>query len=268
MKMEIKLKRKKRAWFYTFIVMDFFFILALADSCNKDSASVTIETGSVTDTDGNVYKTVKIGRQWWMAENLKVKRYRNGDSVFYIGVTLDSAIWNKNKTGAYYIYDSRDTASHNYNGKIFGFLYNWYAISNQKNIAPAGWHVPTDDEWKQLEIYMGMGNDDADKVNWRGTKEGDKLKIQSGGWTIPTDQYNVWGTNESGFSAIGGGCVMFNGVFGIPGANYEGFWWTASEQDTGAWYRYLDYNKANIFRFYGPKSYGFSVRCVKDDIKQ
>jgi len=228
--------------------------MVLFNGCKKEAKTTVLETGIVSDIDSNIYNTVKIGNQWWMAENLKTRRYRNGDSILNIGNKLDSALWNKATAGVYF------------EGSL-GVFYNFYAVADQRNIAPAGWHIPTDDEWKELEIYLGMSQIDADKVNWRGTNEGNKLKIQGAGstvWTNPTDKYEVWGTNESGFTAIGAGCVMFNGVEGNPGENYTGFWWTASIQGSNAWFRYLDYNKPNVFRFYGPKTYGFSLRCVKD----
>ena len=230
--------------------------LALFFSCTKESNSPTFETGTVTDIDNNVYKTVKIGNQWWMAENLKVRRYNNGDSIANIGNKLNADTWANTSNGTLYV-------------GTLGVLYNGYVINDVRGIAPSGWHIPDDDEWKELEMYLGMSKDEADKVNWRGTTEGNMLKIQGAGptvWTTPSDVYSVWGTNESGFSAFGCGCVLFNGTLGSPGANYTGFWWTSSELANEAWYRYLDYNKPNVFRFYGPKTYGFSVRCVKDNI--
>ena len=232
-------------------------VLAILSGCKKDAPANAHETGTMMDIDSNIYKTVKIGNQWWMAENLKVSRYRNGDSIINIGNRLDSAKWNKQLSGTYFV-------------GIIGTFYNFYSISDQRNIAPTGWHIPTDEEWKELEMLLGMNATEADKANWRGTNEGNKLKIQGAGatvWTNPVNKYKVWGTNESGFSAIGAGCVMYNGVEGIPGANYTGFWWTSSVKGTEAWYRYLDYNKPNVFRFYGPNTYGFSIRCVKDNSK-
>jgi len=218
------------------------------------------ELDSITDAEGNIYKTVKIGDQWWMAEDLRVKRYSNGDSITFINtknfsIEFDSARWKSIK----------DTGT--YCKGAFGLLYNWYAVKDTRNIAPAGWHVPTDYEWKKLEIYLGMGKEVSDSINWRGTNEGNKLKIQGVGltsWTTPDNKYKVWGSNESGLSALPDGCMMFNGIPGNPGPSYTGFWWTTSEQNGEAWYRYLDYNKPNVFRFYGPKNYGFSIRCVKD----
>ena len=245
--------------------------LAAISGCTKNTDTIVtaIETDSLTDIDGNVYKTVKIGRQWWMAENLKVKRYRNGDSIVFVGTkartyVFDSARWRLfDNTGAYCILDSKDSASSNFNGKKFGFLYNAYTISYPGNIAPAGWHIPSDTEWKELEIQLGMSNGEAEKVSWRGTDQGNKLKIQSG-WYFPSNKYKIWGSNESGFSALGSSCKMFDGQDANPGISYNGFWWTASEQESEQWYRYLDYNKAGVFRYFGSKTYGFSIRCVKD----
>ena len=169
-----------------------------------------------------------------MAENLKVKRYSNGDSITNVTDkmgNIDSAKWDHMKKGAYYIYNSRDSVSPNYNGKKIGFLYNWFVTNDPKIIAPTGWHIPTDSDWKELEMFVGMSKEDADKVNWRGTNEGNKLKITNDqGWNKPSNIYEVYGTYESGFSALGGGCVMYNGIFGIPGAYSTGFWWTASAQ--------------------------------------
>lgn len=248
------------------VIISLIFIV-LINACKKETAVIPVEKGTLTDIDGNVYKTVKIGAQWWMAENLKVKKYRNGDTLISLidnRGNIDTAKLDTINTGAYYIYDSRDTTSPNFNSKLFGYLYNWYAIGDPRNLAPAGWHVPSDNEWKDLEMYLGMSKSDADEVNFRGTNEGNKLK-KNAGWNLAYNQYEVWGTNESGFSAMGGGAIMDNKIWGNPGTYLTGFWWTNSEKDNEAWYRYLDYNKSNVFRFYGPKYYCFSIRCVKDN---
>jgi len=250
-------------------LLSFVFIVC----CKKDKQTPnTVEYSTVTDIDGNIYKTVKIGDQWWMAENLKVKRYNNGDSINYVGEVggfgiLDSSKWNNTITGAYCIIDNSSSTSQNYNGKMFGFLYNYYSVGDPRKIAPVGWHIPSDEDWKQMEIYLGMSSSDADKINWRGNTQGNKLRINTGWFMLqPPASYSVWGTNESGFTAIGGGCCMYNGVWGNPGTFSTGFWWTSTINITNnqPWYRYLDYQKANIFRFYGSMTYGFSIRCVKD----
>ena len=244
-----------------------FFILVL-NSCKKDNNTPIKETGTMIDIDANVYKTIKIGNQWWMAENLKVKRYRNGDTIQFVSESnfyLDSAKWNNVNSGAFCVIASSDSTSQNYQGKMFGLLYNWFTIADVRNIAPIGWHIPSDEEWKTLEKYLGMNPTEVEKMSWRGNNEGNKLKIEGPkGWKIPSNIYEVYGTNESGFSAIGGGCCMYNGIWGNPVTFASGFWWTSTTYENKPLYRYLDYNKSNIFRYYGPKTYGFSIRCVKD----
>lgn len=237
---------------FIFILVQLLFIVS---SCKDKSATPVIQqTGTVTDADNNIYKTVKIGNQWWMAEDLRVKKYRNGDYI--IQIQTDTALWSNDSQGAYC--DNKDIA-----GNLIGRFYNWYVVTNSKNIAPDGWHIPSDDEWKQLEKYLGVNSADADKTGWRGTTEGDQLKMKATqGWTIYN---NVWGTNESGFSAVANGCRLYNGTEGDPGQFATEFWWSSSQQNlTEAWYRYLDYKNSNVFRSHTYKNYGFSIRCVKD----
>ncbi len=232
------------------------FIFLSLNSCKPEEENPVKETGTVTDIDGNIYQTIKIGNQWWMAENLRVTRYNDSSLITQLTILSNpDTIWANRTTEAYCNFDN------NYN-PVYGLLYNWYAVSESRKLAPAGWHIPADDEWKELELYLGMSQENTDKLNWRGNNEGDKLKAEGPlGWSF---YENVWGTNESGFSALGGCCCVFNGYFGNPGLQSTGFWWSSSLKDEQAWYRYLDYKNSNIFRYYGPKTYGFSVRCVKD----
>ena len=97
-------------------------------------------------------------------------------------------------------------------------------------------------------------------------RQGNKLKIRGElpGWNQPSEIYQVWGTNESGFTALGGGCAMYNGVWGNPGEYSTGFWWTSTTYQSHPVYRYLDFDKPNVFRYFGQETYGFSIRCVKD----
>jgi uncharacterized protein (TIGR02145 family) len=239
------------------------FLAMLVNSCKKDETTAVVvvqpETDSITDGEGNVYKTVKIGNQWWMAENLRVTMYRDSTFILKIKSTYsDTMYWNNDVSGAYCSFDMDD------NPDAPGWLYNWYAVANIKNIAPPGWHVPTDDEWKTLEKQLGMSQADADKFGWRGTHEGEKLRIASPDvWTIYGD---VWSTNESGFTALAGGCRTLNGEFSKPrDLGSMGFWWTATDNGAGeAYYRYLDYKNANVYRSHVSKNYGCSVRLVKD----
>jgi len=229
------------------------FLVIIFSSCEEDEKPVPVnETGTLTDIDGNIYQTVKIGNQWWMAENLKVTKFRDGTPVPYIQDPL--VAWT-NIQEAYCIYDNVQNAP--------GFLYKYNVLINPSQLAPDGWHIPTDTEWKQLEMQLGMTNDQADAFGWRGSDEGEKLKIAgNAAWAF---YENVWATNESGFSAEAGSCVLFNGKSGNPGIQYNGFWWSASEHSsTESWYRHMDYKDRRVFRSHGQKDYGFSVRCVKD----
>lgn len=228
----------------------------LINGCKKEEqqTSVQKETGTVTDVDGNVYTTIKIGNQWWMAEDLKVTKYRNGNPIAKIQNDKDA--WSIDSTGAYC--DNVDNAQ-----KVIGKFYNAYAVANSNTIAPAGWHIPSDEEWKELEKNLGMSQADADKINWRGSREAEKLKIESPeGWTRYGD---VWSTNETGFTARANGCRLYNGNTGDPGLFATGFWWSSTKfGNNESWYRYLDYKNTNIFRSHALMFYGFSVRCVKD----
>jgi uncharacterized protein (TIGR02145 family) len=203
-------------------------------------ASVAL-SGTVTDIDGNVYQTVTIGTQVWMAENLKVTHYRNGDSIPNI---TDNTTWAGLTTGAYCTF--LNSAGYL---AIYGRLYNWYAVNDIRNISPAGWHVPTPLEWQTLADYLG-GN----------TVAGGKMK-QTGTtlWSSP----NTGATNESGFSGLPGGDRSSDGGwFNIT--NYALFW-SSMEFDNGfAWWRNLGYNTSASSAGYYSKRDGFSVRCVKD----
>jgi uncharacterized protein (TIGR02145 family) len=206
----------------------------------------------VTDYDGNMYFTVEIGSQCWMAQNLKVTHYRNGDPIPHV---TDVGEWSGLSTGAYCDYDN-DPA----NVETYGRLYNWYAVDDIRSIAPEGWHVPSDDEWKQLEMYLGMSQSEADATGWRGTDEGGKLK-QAG--TIHWNPPNTGATNESGFTALPGGWRAPNGNF--HGMGDDALIWCSSEfSSSHAWHRYLEYSHSEALRGYDPKEGGFSVRCVRD----
>jgi uncharacterized protein (TIGR02145 family) len=206
----------------------------------------------VKDIDGNIYRAVTIGTQVWMAENLKVTHYRNGDAIPNV---TDNAAWESLTTGAYCEYDNDLN-----NVATYGRLYNWYAVNDSRNIAPEGWHVPTDAEWKQLEMYLGMSQTEADAVDWRGTDEGGKLK-ESG--TIHWLNPNTGATNESGFSALPGGWRYYYATYYGIGSN-AGFWSSTESSSSSAWFRYLSSASSGVNRGYYDKQIGFSVRCVKD----
>ncbi len=215
------------------------------------------ETGTVTDIDGNDYQTVKIGDQWWMAENLRVTRYRNGEKLPNI---TDSEDWRRLQIGAWSYYKNDPS-----NDDTYGKLYIWYAVDDDRGLCPEGWHVPSDDEWKQLEMHLGMTQQEINETDWRGINEGGKMKSTSTEpephprWNSP----NTEATNESGFSGLPGGVRNNDGNFHHLGS--YGFWWSSTEDITSnAWIRGLGYGNGDVHRYYYYKQNGFSVRCIRE----
>ena len=194
---------------------------------------------NITDTEGNSYKTVYIGTQQWMAENLKVSKYSDGTTIPNI---TDNTQWQNNTTGAWAYYNNDAT-----NNAKYGKLYNWYAVSKttngNKNVCPTGWHVPTDGEWEVLTGYLGGGSVAGGKMK--------EVGITS--WNSP----NAVATNTSLFSALPGGTRFYDGHYFDIGSSVG--WWSSSEYDAGfAWGRYLA-SKDDV-----NKKYGLSVRCLRD----
>ena len=210
-----------------------------------DNITFTITSSelTVTDIDGNVYSTVTIGTQVWLAENLKVTHYRNGEPIPKV---TDNTEWSNLITGAYCNYDNDAN-----NADTYGSLYNWYAVNDSRNIAPTGWHVPTDEEWQTLVDYLGGDDIAGGKMKETGTTH----------WNSP----NEGATNESGFSALPGGYRYGNGNYYSMGGNAS--FWSSTEYDSDsnyAWARYLFVNFPGILDNGSGKRYGFSVRCVRD----
>ena len=189
----------------------------------------------------NEITEVKIGNQIWMTQNLKVAHFRNGDSVPYAKTAEEWEKAGKEQKPAWCYYNN-DPA----NDSKYGKLYNWYAVNDPRGLAPNGWHIPSDVEWKQLTDFIG-GNEAAGK----------KMKSVSG-WEV-----NGNGTNESGFNGLPGGYRYDYGFF-----NYGGLfavWWASPVNYTSfAWLYYQAYNFGNAFRYFPTKAFGFSVRCVKN----
>jgi uncharacterized protein (TIGR02145 family) len=193
--------------------------------------------GTVTDIDGNIYTTVLIGNQWWMAENLRTATYANGEPIPNV---TNNAAWSQLSSGAWCNFNNslaNDTA--------YGKLYNLYTTVDPRGLCPTGWHVPSDGEWTVLTDYLG------------GTLiAGGKMKATTD-WNAP----NTGATNESGFLGLPGGSR--NG--GNGGFDDGGTWWSSSEFDTdNAWLRSLLSSAIIVYRGYGPKDTGKSVRCVRD----
>jgi uncharacterized protein (TIGR02145 family) len=205
--------------------------------------------GSMTDQEGNVYKTIVIGTQEWMAENLNTSIYRNGDAIT---TGLDNSEWENTNTtqeGAW-TYQNNDPSS----ACPYGKLYNWYACMDARQLCPLGWHVPSDDEWSILTTYLGGEAIAGGKMKITGT-----IESVNGLWHAPNSE----ASNSSGFSGIPQGDRNFQGVFG--GFGELGFWWSSSEVDSNyAWNRYLHYNVGSALRLENVKRNGFSVRCLRD----
>lgn len=218
-------------------------------SCKEETTTPNQTIGkpgaNITDADGNSYKTVTIGTQTWMAENLKVSKYNNGTTIPNI---TDNTQWQNDTTGAW-CYNGNDSA----NNAKYGKLYNWYAVSRttigNKNVCPAGWHVPTDAEWTVLTDYLGGEIAAGGKMKEVGTTS----------WNNP----NANAINTSLFTGLPGGYRDFGGSYVGIGSN--GFWWSSTENDTFyAWNRSLVKTNGLATRRSFNKENGFSVRCLKD----
>ncbi|GGB19973.1 MULTISPECIES: fibrobacter succinogenes major paralogous domain-containing protein [Mucilaginibacter] len=210
------------------------------------TAVLTVEdralTGTVTDVDGNVYKTITIGTQTWMIENLKVTHYNDGTAI--PNVTEDNT-WKGLTTGAYCNYKNDASIAATY-----GKLYNWYAVTNTKKLAPKGFHIPTDAEWTTLYNYLGGDREDGKKIQEQGTAH----------WSA-----NTGATNSTLFTALPGGGRIFDSFQGVfASLTYDAYFWsTTANGASNAWYMDL-YVKGYFERHDSPKYYGYSVRCIKD----
>ena len=214
--------------------------------------------GVVEDIDGNKYKTIKIGDQVFMAENLKTTRYNDGTAI---PLVTDNTAWSNLTTPAYSWY-ANDSIM---NAKLFGALYNYYTVAdtNSLNVCPIGWHVPTDAEWTVLTEFL---EDNGYGFGGTSTDIG-KSMASTFRWTSSSnvgDIGNDQGTNNSSsFSGLPGGLRSANGTFFSIGNN--GNWWGYSQFNaSSALSRSLSYFNDFVFRFPDNKGLGFSVRCLRD----
>lgn len=236
---------KKTPSFSIYILMLIGLLLFCTISCkNKDSNSDTIyfnpsiTYGTMTDQDGNTYKTVTIGSQTWMAENLKVIKFRNGDAIPNVSSLIGDSI----TSAAYCNYDNNpDNSTH-------GRLYNWYAATDSPNVCPYGWHIPSDSEWTTLINYLG------EEVAGGKMKEAGLTH-----WSSP----NTGADNSSGFTAIPLGARYGQDLYFGLGMS-TGYWSSTEVDSTDAWHRSLSSNYEKVGRYFSKKSFGISVRCIKD----
>jgi uncharacterized protein (TIGR02145 family) len=244
--------KKNKLWIKTFILLNV--IIMFTGSCKKDNSdtgnpyngkstalfSTSKTYGTLTDVDGNEYKTIVIGTQTWMAENLRTTKFHNGDLIPEV---KDNTAWANLTSGAYCNYYNTQKSD---SIATFGRLYNGLILSDSRNLAPTGWHVATDAEWSALMTYLGEFA--ANKLKESGTFH----------WQMP----NASADNGSGFTALPAGFRRENGTFG---QSEDCFWWssTASGQyDFWFWYMYS--SQTLVHRSNVDENGGYSVRCVKD----
>ncbi len=220
----------------------------------------------VMDVDGNIYRLVTIGDQTWMADNLKASRYPDKSPIPLVEDKMEWFHFTRESEG-YSWYENVLT-----HGYAYGGLYSWAAATaahdgislieeGVQGVCPNGWHLPSDDEWKHLEMYLGMSQDEADASKWRGEDQGGKLKQEGiAYWKSP----NTSATDEFGFSALPGGYRHGSGDFKDVAATAR--FWTSTVRGYGfAWYRGIDFDRAAVYRDFSGVYRGHSVRCVKDD---
>ena len=212
--------------------------VVLLTGCGKDNPVSSVPS-MVTDIDGNVYHTVIIGTQVWMVENLVTTKFNDGTAIPL--VTGDTS-WGNLTTPGYCWYDN-DSANKN----LYGALYNWHTVNSGK-LAPPGWHVPTDAEWSTLIKYLGGYGVAGGKMKEAGT----------GHWKDP----NYGADNSSRFTALPGGCRVYDGAYiSIEGG---GYWWSSTESPPVVSFYYLYHFFEEISRATTVKCSGYSVRCVRD----
>jgi uncharacterized protein (TIGR02145 family) len=226
-------ENKNRISFIPLIVLGL--VVILTSNCKKDDNT---NPTTIADIDGNVYKTVPIGTQLWMAEDLKTTKFNDNLNIPLVN---DNMTWRNLTTPGYCFYGSDISA--------YGGIYNFYAVSTGK-LCPKGWHVPSDDEWTSLTNYLGGDSIAGGKMKEAGTSH----------WESP----NEGATNESGFTALPG---HYRNVYGSY-FDYNGeivFWWSSSISDTiTAFSRVITVSSNSIERMYHQKEYGFNVRCLRN----
>lgn len=228
----------------------------------SNAAILTVPPNSpVTDVDGNVYSTIGIGTQLWMASDLKTTKYRNGD---VIGTTSPINLDLTTISDPKYQWPAGGNES---NVATYGRLYTWYAITDSRNVCPAGWHVPTNGEWTALENYLISNG-----YNYDGSTTGDKTGkalAATSNWSVSAAEGTPGNTdfpayrNKSGFTAYPGGYRWESGFFAQFGSS--GYWWSATESNTtNAYGSEIAYNNVYVTELAQLKKRGKLVRCVKD----
>jgi uncharacterized protein (TIGR02145 family) len=218
------------------------FVSILADVITADK-TVNFKMVECIDQEGNYYPVVTIGTQTWLAENLNTSRFRNNVAI---ADKTNDPTWGTTTSAAYSDYASPSTS------RTYGKLYNGYAVTDPNNLAPVGWHIPTDADWTILSDYLGGLSNAGSKLKEKGNSH----------WM----NQNSDATNETGFKALPGGTRSTDGNMYDFGS--IGYWWSVTEGSNinSSWYRYLQNSSGNLFRAFYNKNAGMSVRCVMGDL--
>lgn len=232
---------------YYFTITSILVLAVVLASCSQEQDNKTQNDTASRPTIPVMANEVSIGSQIWMTKNLNVSRYRNGDPIPQV---TNITQWASLTTGAWCYYDNDPV-----NGRIYGKLYNWYAVNDPRGLAPQGYHVPSDAEWTTLTAFLGFADVAGGKMKATGT-----LEAGTSLWKSP----NASATNSSGFSALPGGYIADNGS-GSFLINRYGYWWSTTEFGSlRAIARILNYTNGSITTLEFFKDNGFSVRCIKD----
>lgn len=227
----------------SFRIFGFILVLILMNTCKKKYGSNNGDDSVIKDGDGNVYTSVQIGAQVWLSENLQATKYSNGD---LIGTTTPATLNISSMSSPKYqwAYDGDEN-----NLAVYGRLYTWYAVTDNRNICPTGWHVPSDAEWSALDSFLG-GN---------GTSGGKLKETGLSHWITPNSE----ATNSSSFTAVPGGWRYHGGASEYIG--YFNYLWSSTGGDVdNAWWRQMNYGNGSFSRNTMNMKFGLSVRCIKD----
>jgi uncharacterized protein (TIGR02145 family) len=218
---------------------------------------------TLSDIDGNVYKIVQIGKQWWMAENLKTTRYRDGDEILKLPENaFGDVYWDSMVEGVYGIYPHSESEAEGINSdeemvQAYGLLYNWFAVNDSRGLCPRGWHVPSKEEWQTIQDYLGGFWVAGGKMKSTRSFPDPHPRWGSAKWPASIDA-----TNQSGFSGLPGG-IGSESIFTDLG--FHGAWWSATERaENNAWYANLYVEDSRLIISSPPKTDGHSIRCVRD----
>ncbi len=222
---------------------------------------------TMTDIDGNIYPVVVIGIQAWMAENLRTTHYADGSAI---PMVEDDSVWGALTPDAKaFSWYENDPSNGDYGG-----YYTWAAAMNGENgsnrnpsrvqgVCPDGWHLPSDAEWNQMQIYLGMNPNEANNYGFVGTRQSIGIKLKGVGDPLWEEYRAYQQYNESGFTALPCGLRTTSGSF--DNLQRYAYFWTSTEFDGNeSWYRYLQRGHSAVLRVHNSKLHGFSVRCVLD----